>query len=59
VPVFVSGHNKVPLSKAFGLSVSLPPLSIFQSMNLIFHKVLEKFPHFFYNRQSKIRGNKK
>jgi hypothetical protein len=59
VPVFVSGHNKVPLSKAFGLSVSLPSLSIFQSMNLIFHKVLEKFPHFFYNRQSKIRGNKK
>ena len=59
IPVFVSAHNKVPLPKAFGLSVSIPPLSTFQSIKMIFHKVLEKFPQFFYNRRSKIRGNKK
>jgi hypothetical protein len=58
VPGYVWFYNKVTLSDALGLSLSFPPLSMFQSIKTIFSKVLEKFPLFFFNHHPKIRSNK-
>jgi hypothetical protein len=55
VPLYVWLFNNVPLSNAIGLSLSFPPLPIFQSFKTLFRKVLQKFPRFLFNSHSKIR----
>lgn len=54
-PLYIWLYNNVPLSNAIGLSLSFPPLSIFQSVKAILRKVLQKLPSFMFSNHSKIR----